>query len=296
MVHTDRDILLLHNPVAGRRYKETLQRFLHLMESRGYRVRVQVTTQRGDAREIARSTRKTDIIIAAGGDGTVHEVVDGLIARPVETPMPVVGFLPLGTANVLAWELNLPRSPERLVDLIEQGTICETRPGVGNGQCFFLMASVGLDARAVAAVNGTAKRFLGGGAYMLAAIQALRQPAPTYTVTIDSQTYQARTVIATRARRYAGPFVLAPNAGFTQPDLHVVMMKDYGFLATLRYGMALARGAIHERDDISIVAGQHVHIDGPEGDPIQMDGDVVGMLPLDLSVSPRIIRFLAPGD
>lgn len=290
----NKNILVIHNPVAGRRWRARVDRLFELLAEHGFKTHVELTAKRGDAREAARLAEGVDVIVAAGGDGTVNEIVDGLAARPAGQPIPAVAFLPLGTANVLAWELNLPRDPEGLVHLIETGTSVAARPGIANGHRFVLMASVGLDARAVAAVKSPLKRLLGGGAYVLAAVAALKAPAPNYAVTIDGQAFAARTVIVTRARRYGGPFSLAPAGGLETGAFQVVLMGSYGWRAALRYGAALALGRLHRLADVEVVTGRTVAIDGPSGEPVQIDGDIATTLPLAAEMDDWAVSFLAP--
>lgn len=285
-------ILVIHNPVAGRRRRRRLRQLLKLLARTDREVRVRPTTRPGDAREIARTAEGVDLIIAAGGDGTVNEVVDGLAVRDGTGPLPAVAFLPLGTANVLAWELNLPHRPSALVKLIEAGRTVAVHPGIANERRFILMASAGLDARAVAAVKTTVKRVLGGAAYVFAALRALNTPPPLYTVRVDGREAQARTVIVTRARCYGGPFTLTPDAGLVHGGLHVVMLDGFGLVAALRYGVALVLGRLHRLADVTVDAGLSVSVEGPDGDPVQMDGDVVGALPLRVSLDSRSVPFL----
>ena len=288
------NIFIVYNPVAGRRHRRRLEELERLLCERGHRVEVRVTGERGDAREIARTAEGIDVLVAAGGDGTVNEIVDGLTARDSADGAPAVGFLPLGTANVLAWELDLPRSPRGLVRLIESGERIVFRPGIANGHRFVLMASTGLDARAVAAVRLRTKRLLGGIAYVSAALRSLRRALPACGVTIGDTAYSARTVIVTRVRHYGGPFVLVPEAGFGAGLLYVVLLQSQGWFATTRYGLALLLGRLGHLDDVTIVATDRVEIRGEAGEPVQMDGDIAAALPLSIRVDERQIALLAP--
>ena len=293
MSHAIRNVLVIHNPVAGRRHRKRLRQFLEILNERGHRVRIRLTAKAGDAQDAAHSVQDVDVIVAGGGDGTVNEVVNGLATRPEGDVLPVVAFLPLGTANVLAWELDLPaKNPKKLVTLIEEKITLDAHQGVANGRRFFLMVSVGLDARAVAGVNGTIKRIFGGGAYVIAALQALMQKPPTYKVRVGDTPYQARTVIVSCGRFYGGPFILAPRAHLGEPMFCVVMLKNYGFLAAVRFGWALARGTVAAQRDVTIVMGDSVSIGGPDGDPVQMDGDITSSLPLSIILDTRPVPFL----
>ena len=290
MAHPIRRVLVIHNPVAGRRKRKRLREFLRILDERGHRTRICLTKKPGDACDVARTTFDVDVIVCAGGDGTVNEVVNGLVARPERLPLPTLAFLPLGTANVLAWELDLPaRKAKKMVKQIENNRVLTVRPGLANGQRFFLMASVGLDARAVAAVRPGTKRLFGGGAYVMAAVKALAQPSPSYTVTVDGKSYQAATVIVARAKHYGGPFVLTPGAGIERNSLTILMINKYGLVPAIRYGAALVKGTLSTHQDVQIAIGDAVHIDGPMADPIQMDGDIKGQLPVAITVDPRQI-------
>jgi len=287
-------VLLIHNPVAGTRRRRRLRKLLRHLERAGHQVRIRITKKRSDAREHARLAEGFDVIVAAGGDGTVNEVVDGLMVKPAKEPLPKVAFLALGTANVLAWELKLPKRPAALARVIEAGATVTVHPGIVNSRRFILMASAGLDARAVAAVKSLVKRWFGGVAYVFAAINVLTLAPPQLTVEIDGRPFSASTVIVTRARCYGGPFTLTPAAGLTEPELQVVMLKGYGFGAALRYGWALARGKLDALDDVTVMAAKAVHILAEGDEPVQIDGDDAAALPAVITIDDRAVELVAP--
>ncbi len=290
---TSLDILVIHNPVARRRRRRRLHGLLRHLENRGHRLRVRITRAAGDAREHARLAEEVDVIVAAGGDGTMSEVVDGLMAKPADAVLPRVAFLALGTANVLAWELDLPRRPAVLARLIEEGRALLIRPGIANGRRFLLMASVGLDARAVAAVKTLVKRWFGAAAYVLAAANVISQPPPRLTVEIDGRPMEASLVIVARSRRYGGPFSLTPDAGIARPTFQVVALHRHGLGPALAYGLALARGRLHLRPDVSVVAARAVHLLADGDEPWQIDGDAAGSLPLVVTLDDRWVGLVA---
>ncbi len=287
-------VLVIHNPVAGRRRKKRLIRFLSLLQRSEFKVQVQETTKRGDAYEEAIASNDSDIIIVSGGDGTVNEVLNGLYQRSSGQPLPALGFLPLGTANVLAWELGLPRRPEQLLRLLQSGRTRDIRPGIVNGRRFLLMASAGLDARAVAAVDAPLKRKFGALAYFIGAIRSIGSSVPSYQVTIDGKNFTAKTIILTRSRKYGGPFILSQQAGLTTQILQAVLFPSSGFGAALKYGIGLALGRLQHYKDVTFLNADEVEISCNVADPVQMDGDIVCDLPLKASVDARPIRFLAP--
>lgn len=287
-------ILVIHNPTAGRRRQKQLDKLLKLLEARAFDVHAHSTLRQGDAREAARSAVNIDVIIAAGGDGTVNEVIDGMCQRAPMEKTPTVGFLPLGTVNVLALEAGLPRTPEGLVRLLEKRKTLPIRPGIANGRRFVLMASAGIDARAVACVDPRLKKRIGPGAYVFAALRAVRRKSPDLGVVVDGTSHKAHTVIITRARCYGGAFVVAPNAGLAAPNLQVVLLQSTGFWSLLRYGMALVTSRLSALDDVVVLEGENVSVDGPEGEPVQLDGDIACHLPVTITLEEKTIDLLVP--
>ena len=142
-------ILIIVNPAAGRprSAERRLWRVVGALEGQGCSVVLRRAGSRlGDAERLAREAEADfDAIVAAGGDGTVHAVVNGLAGRPIP-----VGVLPFGTVNLLAREIGLPRCPEELARLVMEGEARPIWPGRAAGRTFLMMASVGFDSETVA--------------------------------------------------------------------------------------------------------------------------------------------------
>jgi diacylglycerol kinase (ATP) len=284
------DIVLIHNPIAGWRRRGRLRGVVNRLRALGRRVDVLETTQRGDAETFAALAERYRTIAVAGGDGTVNEVLNGLPRNA-----PPLAFVPLGTANVLACELGMRLGARAIGDLVHEGVAVDVFGGRANGRRFVLMVSAGIDAWTVRTVRTGLKRKIGGLAYVVALFRLMRDfPYPTYTVTVDGAPYLASTVIVTRARRYGGPFVIAPGASLRAPALTVVMATGKGLWNMLRYGAAIARGTLHELEDVITVEGRAVRIEGPDGDPVQADGDLVTALPVDIAADDAAYRLIVP--
>lgn len=245
------------------------------------------------------------MVAVAGGDGTVNEAVNGLGGLEArDGNAPPLAFIPLGTANILAHELGLPRSASGLAETILRGERRTAWPGRANGRRFLLMVSAGFDARVVARVDTGSKRFLGAAAYVLGALREMgRRSAARYRVCVDGEKLDAATVVITRTRHYGGGFVLAPQARLEEKKLYVVCLAGSGVRDILRYGAALVCGRLHRLGDVRIMEGDSVTVVGPPGDlgdsgeaggTVQMDGDLAGTLPLEVCLDSVPVTLLAP--
>ncbi len=287
-------IMLIHNPVAGRG-RGRLQTTLARLRGLGSVPEVWATARRGEAKALARAAveRGYDLVVAAGGDGTVNEVVNGLAGSGLP-----LALLPLGTANVLATEIGLDMAPDALARTILHGSpvdVClgRIRSTDGEARLFTTMAGAGADAHAVASVDLVGKKVLGTGAYYAEmARQLLVFPFPNYRITVEGATYDAASVVVSNGRYYAGQYILAPKASLTEPSFQVCLFERGGRLAALRYVMALQLDRLVEEPDYRIVTAREVRIEGPEGDPVQADGDIVAELPVDIEIVPDALQLL----
>src|SRR6266478_4639684 len=210
-------MLLILNTTAGRRRRGLVDAVVRCVRAEGWTVDVVETGAAGDARRLAESCDAAchAVIAVAGGDGTINEVVNGLAARRDTTP--ALGIVPLGTANVLAHELGMGFSAAAVARTLMSGRLLSMRPGEVNSEGamrrFSLMAGTGFDARVVAGVTSPLKRRWGKGAYVWRSlIEAWHYRPVRYAVEIDGVAYQAASVIVSRGRLYAGPYVVAPAA------------------------------------------------------------------------------------
>lgn len=287
-----RRILVVSNPAAGPWRRRRLSAILGALQSRAT-VTMAETRASGHATEIAREAdpSQIDVIAAAGGDGTVNEVINGLTGKPI-----AVGMIPLGTANVLAIEMGLGVRPERVARALAEGPIRPIRVGRVNGRRFIMMAGAGFDADVVASVSSDLKRRLGPLAYVVkAGLRAFDRSQPAFDVDIDGVVHRAASVVVSNGRFYGGPFVVAPNAKLEAAEFQVVLMKTPGPLAVVKYGLVLIAGRLPGLGDVEVIAAKRVVITGREGRPIQADGDIVAHLPAEITVDPEPVNLVWPG-
>jgi YegS/Rv2252/BmrU family lipid kinase len=289
-----RRALIILNPAAGRSRssRRRLERVVAALERRGCAVILRrAGPAEGDVERLAREAEAdVDIIVAAGGDGTLNAVVNGMAAPPR-----AVALLPFGTANVLAREIGLPSAPERLADLIAAGPARLIWPGRVGDRLFLTTASSGFDAKIVAAVNPQLKRQAGRFAFAWAILVCLRRyRALELCVRVDGVDHSAATVIAAKGRFYAGPHVIAPRANLAEPMLDLVLFQRSGRLAVLRYLGALLLGRLPRRQDITMLRAKAAFVSAAEAVPVQADGEIVARLPVEIAIAGQPLRLVQP--
>ena len=290
-------LLIIHNPTAGRSWGWFFRDVATALAGLGCDLTIQTTTQRGDAEDFARLADYVtfDAVVAAGGDGTIGEVVNGLLSRDAESPIVPLGFIPLGTANVLAAEIGLPTNAEALARTITAGSRLRCYPGVANGRAFMMMAGVGFDAHVVNTVSASLKNRIGKGAYVWAAIrELLRRDSGRYDVIVEGRTMSAASVVVGKGRFYGGRYICTPDARLDKPSFQICLFKRSGAWASIRYILGLMRGALPRLKDVVLIETDHVRIEGRFGDPVQGDGDIFTSLPLDIRIADKSIDLLAP--
>jgi len=287
-------LTVIYNPVAGQRHGVRLRKTFQALERAGAALTVIETQRAGDAERAAAqaSPDDADILIAAGGDGTINEVVNGLMAAP--GPVPPLGIIPLGTANVLAQEIGLKLGSRKIASAILGGRRLNVYPGRANGRYFLMMGGVGFDAEVVAHVDPAWKRRTGPLAYLAEALnQSRRYAFETCGGEIDGAPFEARWIVVCNGSRYGGPFIAAPAARLTEPGFSVCLMNGARF-DIARYGWALAMGRLKHQPDVRILPAQHVRVDGPVGCKVQGDGDIIASLPVDIVAADRSIELVVP--
>lgn len=289
-----RRILAIFNPAAGRNRRHRFDDVVERLRACGCDVTVRVTEAPGHAEKLARevSSGMFDVVAAAGGDGTVNEVVNGLRAPDV-----ALGLIPLGTANVLADEIGLSKTPEKVARALAHGPARPVRVGVANGRRFMMMAGVGFDANVINRVSFALKKIVGPFAYVwTTGLQAFSDPYAMCAVTIDGAEHRGVSAVACNGQRYGGPFVAAPRAHLADGSFQVILMRGRNWFSVLRYGLALIFGRVDVWPDVTIVQGHDVTVSGTPGQPVQADGDIVATLPVRIAIDPAPVRLIFPAS
>lgn len=286
-----RRVLILVNPAAGRARSGRVGRVAAALERRGVAVTIRAGEPPQGVEQLAREAEpEFDALVAAGGDGTVAAAVNGIAAAP--RPLAI---LPLGTANVLARGLGLPRRAAALAEIIATAPARDFWPGRIGDRLFVAMASSGFDAAVVAAVDARLKRRAGRLAYAAAMLSCLRRyREPELRVATAEGEFRGAAVIAARCRCYAGGFTIAPEAELAVPLLHLSVIAGGGRRAVLRSLAALVCGRLPDAGFVTRVTTGAATLSGPAGVPVEADGDAAGSLPVRLGLAPRPVPLICP--
>ncbi len=288
-------MIVVFNPVAGRRRAQLLWRVLDVMVANGIRVELAETTRRGHAEAIARAAVQAGktLVVAAGGDGTIAEVANGLMGSATR-----LGVIPLGTANVLAHELDLPFAPAAVAAALAFGRTRPLWPGICSGgeqatRLFVQMLGVGFDAHVVAHLPLPLKRAIGRSAYALQTLRELpRYDFAPIRLRIDGAEMEAASAIVSKGRLYAGTYLLAPDALSGEPGFSVALFERAGAWPALMYGAALPLDLLHRAPGVRHLRASRVDFIGNRRALAQADGDPVGHTPLSVADAPGPIQVV----
>lgn len=292
-----RHYLVIFNPTARGHRPRRLEAAVAALESAGVTVTVVSTEGPFHAEELARTANgRFTAVLAAGGDGTAHEVANGLMARPAPLAL---GILPYGTANCLARELGLPLSPAAAAAFLAHGNTVEVPLGqaahAGGTRHFLVMLGAGFDAHVVARLPPDLKRRLGGLAY---ALECLRTWAVTqgrlYELSLDGHRVRVGQAVIANGHYYGGRMVLAPGASIYQAGLWACLFERSERWRALRYLTWSVLGRLQRLPDYRLVKASTIGLIGPAGSPVQCDGEIVGTMPMDISVAQRPLPLLVP--
>ena len=263
------------------------------LRRRGCALTLAETAAPGDAERLARAADAAsfDLVVAAGGDGTINEVINGLSGSALP-----LAILPLGTANLLAAEVGLTGSARRVAETIADQPPRPVFLGSANGRRFALMVGVGFDARVVARLDLRLKRAIGKIAYLLAALgQLVAYRAPHYLVEIDGRSFRAAALVIAKGHYYGGHFSIAPAARVDEPQLYVALFERAGRWNLLRYALALLMGRLGRLSDVRVVPARAVSVRGEPGEAVQADGDLVATLPLAVTLAEAPLALVTAG-
>jgi diacylglycerol kinase (ATP) len=295
---------VIFNPAAR---GEKARHFRDHLAALSARVVLKPTYAAGTGRPLAAEAVREgfETIVAAGGDGTLNEVLNGIGDVPDGFQRVRLGVLPLGTINVFARELGLPTAFASAWAIVEQGRERTLdlpqaeflRDGQLVRRYFAQLAGAGLDSRAIELVNWEHKKAIGPLAYVMAGFKALAERKPQITVATGQTRLSGELVLIGNGRYYGGSFELFPRANLEDGLLDVTVFPQVNWEVLLRSGWGWLTDQIHAAAGCQVAQGDTITLAAAAAGasiPIELDGDNVGHLPASFGVRRRALRVLAP--
>lgn len=259
---------LVYNPNAGRRkLTGQLDTVIRIFQESGYEVCVHRGGSPEDIEHIASQSTDVERLVIAGGDGSIHQAVNGLLKIPAEN-RPTLGILPVGTANDLAYSLRLPKSIPEACKVIAKGKAFEMDTGKVNDRYFVNVASAGLLTDVSQKVDIRVKNTLGQLAYFLKGLETLPSFRP-FRVEFehDGKQYTEEVVLFMVANGLSvgGLRQLVPKASLTDGKLDILMVPSAGWPETVRLLLNVLRGEKSDNDKVMKFQSSElmVHTDRP---------------------------------
>ena len=296
-------ICVIFNPAAcGNKARH----FRRQLDAIGSQCALKATAAPGDARRLAAEAvgEGYDLIVAAGGDGTVNEVLNGIGHAPDGFARARLGVLPLGTVNVFARELKIPLRLEHAWEILRRGN--ETKidlpraefsiNGKTERRYFIQLAGAGLDARAIELVDWQHKKKVGPLAYVVAGMKALRETKPLITAREDArpngEKFTGEMVLIGNGKFYGGPFEIFPQADLRDGLLDVCVLPCVDFPTLLRcVPDFIAHRKLPEKIARRFRA-ERLELSSQTAVAFELDGEWIGNLPAKFSVERGRLRVV----
>jgi diacylglycerol kinase (ATP) len=282
--------LIILNPAA---HSERAQRKQARVESLARDCVVCATTYTGEAEAMARRgvAEGFDKIVAAGGDGTINEVVNGLAGTDT-----TLGLLPIGTMNVFATELGLPvHDLERCWSIVQGENTRVVDLPKANHKFFVQLAGVGLDAQVVKETSAQLKRNFGPLSYLIAAAQiAAGQPPKLFIRSEDASIDEGSFVLVGNGRLYGGPFPFFKHAMLDDGLLDVIVFKRLGYLEIIKYLQDVVFSSEIRVPEVEYFQTRRLQVESDQSVPVELDGELIGNCPVEFSIRERSLQVLVP--
>jgi diacylglycerol kinase (ATP) len=292
---------VIFNPAARGDKARRLRRHLDDLATQ---CTLKLTACAGDARRLATEAvvEGFQIVVAAGGDGTLNEVLNGIADAPNGLARSCLGLLPLGTVNVFACEMAIPSQLEPAWETIRRGK--ETRidlpwieygaDGARQRRCFAQLAGAGLDASAIELVHWPLKKKIGPLAYVVAGLNALSRTQSKITVTGAGQTTTGELVLIGNGRLYGGRYEVFPGADLRDGKLEVCVFPRVTWMTLARCGPSLLLNRSLPAAAVKPFQAETLTLTSPTRTPLEADGELIGRLPANFSLQRSALRVIVP--
>ncbi|MAK13316.1 MAG: hypothetical protein CMN43_01770 [SAR116 cluster bacterium] len=281
-------IAIIYNPNAG---SAKIKKLLKIKERLSLKSSVTIydTQKPGDATSIAkRECKNFDIIVAAGGDGTINEVINGI---DVNTKL---GIIPLGTANILAIEAGIKNDVKSICKLIEKGNTKKIYISNINDKKFFLMAGIGYDGDIVHKMKPSLKKIFGKAMFgFLGLLEFFKLKKYNIKVETESETAFGNWVLVTNSKHYAGPYKITKSTSIFNDSIVCYVFNDLSRLGFLYYiFLIIFYGDLSRSKKVTKIISKNIKISSKEKINVQCDGEKYGNLPIEINFSSESVNLL----
>lgn len=284
--------LLIINPISGdKKAKEKIETVRQLLKKSGFKLDVYVTKAPKDAMRVAKAaTKKYHVVIAAGGDGTINEVANGLAYSKTK-----LGIVPLGTENVLAKELKMPSEPKKIAKIIAKGKTKVIDLGKAKNRYFVFVTGIGFDASTASKVKPFIKKLFGSKAYHLTGLKELFVYEPIeITVKTKNNSYKGYWVIISNTKLYGGSVKVTPKAKIDDGKLDVCILKYKHRLSPFKYFIAATAGKHLKLKGVNYFKAKEIYLKSEKPVLAHVDCELIGTTPLKVSVCPKALKVIVP--
>src|SRR5436309_8175359 len=284
--------LILNGKAAG---NDALQTAVERQRAAGHSIEVRVTLEKGDARRFVAEAGEVYLLIAAGGDGTLNEVVHGLMDLPT-VARHVLGVVPLGTANDFAIGCGIPRDPEEALALCMEGEGAPVDVGKANEHWFLNAASIGYGDEVTASTPPELKRVLGPAAYaVMGAILATNLHHYQGKLTLPDREIAGSGPVAIvgNGRQAGGGVQVTPRACIDDGLLDVLAVREIPALALLTAARELQELS-PDGEYISYWHTPWAEVHTEKAIPVNLDGEPMQFSSVRYEVVPRAIGLIVP--
>lgn len=293
-MYTKHNILFIINPISGGKGKLRIPDFIDkYLDKEKFNANFAFTEYVGHATELAdeAANKNFDIIIAAGGDGTINEV-----ATKVLKHNKILGVLPLGSGNGLARFLQIPKNLRHAILAINRLKMELIDTATLNDKSFFNLAGIGFDAHLSSVFSNDKKRGLGG--YVKLGLQEVfGYKAQQYTINIDGKEYkrEAFAISIANSSQYGNDVFIAPGASIKDGLLDVCIIKPFSLLKLPLLGYIMLKGTAENSEMIEIIKGKHIRIIRETAGAVHVDGEPLQMgTEIEAKVEHLSLRVIVP--
>ena len=285
------------NPLAGHgNYKQIIHDIETIFSKSGFHYDIAIPSCQGEATLLAKEHAVNhDIVVAVGGDGTINEVLNGLIGTDV-----IFGIIPTGTGNGIAREFGLPLRPKEACKTILNGHTKWIDVGNADGRYFMGFAGTGFDAMIARFAGELRGPFRGIWVYFYAGFMVFHRYKPQLLrIKIGSESIEVRPLLVAIAntKRYGGRALIAPDATTDDGLFDICIISSMNALSLIRHLPKLFNGKHVNTRHVKMYKGESVIIQADEPIPFHIDGESMdGYSSINLVIIPKAIRLFVPEE